>query len=68
MPTGTVKWFNAVKGFGFISPDNSDGKDVFVHRSIVEQAGLNELIEGQRVEFDTEAAPKGPQATSVRPA
>ena len=51
MTTGTVKWFNATKGFGFIQPDNG-GKDAFVHISAVERAGLDRLIEGQKVEFD----------------
>lgn len=49
--TGTVKWFNPTKGFGFIVPDNG-GKDVFVHISAVEAAGMKELTEGQKVEFD----------------
>ena len=51
MTTGTVKWFNATKGFGFIQPDNG-GKDAFVHISAVERAGLQGLNEGQKVEFD----------------
>jgi cold shock protein len=51
MPTGTVKWFNAQKGFGFIQP-NDGGKDVFVHISAVERAGLGTLQEGQKVTFD----------------
>jgi cold shock protein len=51
MTTGTVKWFNATKGFGFIQPDNG-GKDAFVHISAVERAGLRNLTEGQKVEFD----------------
>jgi CspA family cold shock protein len=51
MSTGTVKWFNAAKGFGFIQPDGG-GKDAFVHISAVERAGLNQLVEGQKVEFD----------------
>jgi CspA family cold shock protein len=50
---GTVKWFNAQKGYGFIQPENG-GKDVFVHISAVERAGLRELREGQRVSFDIE--------------
>lgn len=66
MTTGTVKWFNATKGFGFITPD-SGGKDVFVHHSAIAGTGYRELAEGQRVEFESENAPKGPQATSVRP-
>jgi CspA family cold shock protein len=51
MQTGTVKWFNATKGYGFIQPD-SGGKDVFVHISAVEQAGLSTLNDGQRVTYD----------------
>jgi len=53
MATGTVKWFNATKGFGFIQPD-SGGKDVFVHISAVERAGLNGLNEGQKVSVDVQ--------------
>ena len=53
MNNGTVKWFNAQKGYGFIQPENG-GKDVFVHISAVERAGLRELREGQRVSFDVE--------------
>ena len=52
--TGTVKWFNAQKGFGFIAPDDG-GKDAFVHISAVEQAGMDTLREGQKVSFDLEA-------------
>jgi CspA family cold shock protein len=51
VPTGTVKWFNKVKGFGFIQPDDGS-KDVFVHISAVERAGLGNLAEGQKVSFD----------------
>ena len=54
MATGTVKWFNATKGFGFIQPDDG-GKDVFVHVSAVERAGLRGLNEGQRVSFELES-------------
>lgn len=51
MPVGTVKWFNAVKGYGFITPEDG-GKDAFVHVSAVERAGLNSLREGQKVEYE----------------
>ena len=51
MATGTVKWFNAQKGYGFIQPDDGD-KDVFVHISAVERAGLGHLAEGQKIQFD----------------
>jgi CspA family cold shock protein len=64
MSTGTVKWFNESKGFGFIAP--SDGsKDVFVHYSALQGDGFRTLQEGQAVNFDTEQGPKGPQATNV---
>jgi cold shock protein len=52
MPSGTVKWFNATKGYGFIQPDGGDGKDVFVHISTVEKAGLSDLREAAKVTFD----------------
>ena len=61
---GTVKWFNGQKGFGFIAPDDGS-KDVFVHISAVERAGMGDLREGQKVEFDLEADPKsGKQAAA----
>ena len=53
MATGTVKWFNATKGFGFIQPDNG-GPDVFVHISAVERAGMREIVEGQKIAYDME--------------
>lgn len=58
MPTGTVKWFNATKGFGFIAPDEG-GNDAFVHITAVKKAGLMSLEEGQRVEFEMAAARNG---------
>jgi cold shock protein len=66
MPTGTVKWFNRNRGFGFITLDD-DGKDVFVHSSGIEGEGRQDLEEGQRVEFEVIQGEKGPQATKVRP-
>ena len=64
MATGTVKWFNDSKGFGFISP--SDGSaDVFVHFSAVQGEGFRTLAEGQSVTYEVENGPKGPQATQV---
>ena len=67
MATGTVKWFNASKGFGFITPDDG-GQDVFVHHTQIQMQGYRELTEGQRVEFETQQGPKGLQAANVTPA
>lgn len=65
--TGTVKWFNSAKGFGFLAQDG--GEDVFVHFSAIQSSGYRELQEGQRVEFEIENDPrgKGPRATNVVP-
>lgn len=64
MITGTVKWFDGTKGFGFISPENGS-KDVFVHHSAIQGTGFKNLDEGQRVSFIIEEGPKGPSATNV---
>ncbi|MHB1529185.1 MAG: cold-shock protein [Acidiferrobacteraceae bacterium] len=65
MATGTVKWFNASKGYGFISPSNG-GDDVFAHFSAIVMDGYKTLKEGQQVEFDIQTGPKGPQASNIR--
>ena len=65
MAQGTVKWFNAEKGFGFISQDGG-GPDVFVHFSAIQSSGYKSLDENQKVEFDLAQGPKGPQAENVR--
>ena len=67
MAIGTVKFFNATKGFGFITPEGG-GKDVFVHASAVEAAGMNALREGDRIAFDVQADAKGSKAANLRPA
>ena len=64
MTTGTVKWFNATKGYGFIQPDDG-AKDVFVHISAVEQAGLSNLREGQKVIFEVQTDPKTRKTAAV---
>ena len=67
MATGTVKWFNDAKGFGFITPDNG-GSDLFAHFSEVKADGFKSLTEGQKVNYDEGMGPKGPQATNIQPA
>ena len=64
MASGTVKWFNDQKGFGFITQDS--GTDVFVHHSAIDASGFRSLTEGDPVEFEVTQGPKGPQAKSVR--
>jgi len=63
MKSGTVKWFNDQKGYGFLE---TDGPDVFVHHSAIQGEGYKSLTEGDRVEFSVEAGPKGPAAANVR--
>ncbi|MFB9183836.1 cold-shock protein [Dactylosporangium sucinum] len=65
MTVGTVKWFNAEKGFGFITPDGG-GADVFAHYSAITASGFRSLEENQRVEFDITPGQKGPQAANIR--
>jgi cold shock protein len=62
--TGTVKWFNDTKGFGFITPENGE-KDCFVHHTAIQGGGFKSLAEGERVEFDLVQEPKGPKAQNV---
>jgi cold shock protein len=65
MATGTVKWFSADKGYGFITPDD-EAKDVFVHHTAIAGSGFKSLDEGARVEYEVEQGPKGPNAANVR--
>jgi len=65
MATGTVKWFNDAKGFGFITPEDGSA-DVFAHFSAIASDGFRSLAEGQQVTFDTESGPKGPQAANIK--
>ncbi len=64
--TGTVKWFNEAKGFGFITPSSGE-KDVFVHFSAIQGGGFRTLAEGQKVTFEIQQSPKGPAAANVQP-
>ncbi|MBZ2188941.1 cold-shock protein [Alcanivorax sp. JB21] len=66
MATGTVKWFNESKGFGFITQDDG-GADVFVHFSAIQGSGFKTLAEGQKVSYEIQQGPKGPQAANVNP-
>ena len=66
MSTGTVKWFNDQKGFGFITPEGG-GADLFAHHSAIQMKGFKTLKEGQRVEFEVREGPKGLQAANIRP-
>lgn len=65
MASGTVKWFNDSKGFGFITPENG-GDDLFAHFSAIQSSGFKTLKEGQRVNFDVTTGPKGQQASNIR--
>lgn len=67
MATGTVKWFNATKGYGFITPDDGD-KDVFVHVTAIEKSGMGPLAEGQRVSFEVLNEARGLKAVDLKPA
>jgi cold shock protein len=66
MATGTVKWFNGEKGYGFITPEDGT-KDLFVHFSAIQAEGYKSLDEGQKVEYEATQGQKGPQASNVRP-
>jgi CspA family cold shock protein len=64
MSNGKVKWFNGVKGYGFITPEDGS-KDIFVHSSAVRDAGMNDLVEGQAITFETQEGPKGLTAVNL---
>jgi CspA family cold shock protein len=65
MSTGTVKWFNDAKGFGFITPDDGS-KDLFVHFSAIQASGFKTLKEADKVQYEVEQSPKGPRATNIK--
>jgi CspA family cold shock protein len=67
MATGTVKWFNDAKGFGFITPDGG-GEDLFAHFSAIASSGFKSLAEGQKVSYEVTTGPKGLQASNIQPA
>jgi CspA family cold shock protein len=67
MATGTVKWFNDAKGYGFITPDDG-GDDLFAHFSAIQAQGFKSLKEGQKVQYEVTQGPKGKQASNIRPA
>jgi cold shock protein len=67
MASGTVKWFNDGKGYGFIAPEEGGGKDLFVHHSSIAGEGFKTLVEGARVEYEQREGDKGPEATNVVP-
>ncbi len=66
MATGTVKWFDDAKGYGFITPDDG-GKDLFAHHSAIQMDGFKSLKENQKVEFEVRSGQKGPQAANIKP-
>ena len=66
MATGTVKWFNDSKGFGFITPSDG-GEDLFAHHTAIQGTGFKSLKEGQKVDFEPKRGPKGMQATNIKP-
>ena len=66
MPTGTVKWFNDDKGFGFVTPDEA-GKDLFVHHTGIAGDGFKSLVEGSKVSYEAQPSDKGPKAVNVQP-
>ena len=68
MASGTVKWFNSQKGYGFIQPTDGGGKDVFVHATAVEAAGMRTLNEGQKIAFDVQPDARGAKAVNLRAA